>query len=216
MSLNLEKNYELNTYWKRCGGGVVFAFLAVILVLLLNISDIPGGQGLRPLLFIADPIQASIDTLGVLFVIALFVERANEIFVASARVVARKEAEFKIEKMVQLVEKGGRNAPKEDEIEDAKSALLSYRTGTRLVTITFSVIIATLLALAGVRALSPLLEVQFEALAKSQWFFLHLVDIILTVAIIGGGSNGIHRILSTIVDQFPDRKSSADAATEPK
>ena len=215
MGLNLSETYDLKTYWKWCGIGIGAALFLVAISLAMNAPDVPGGFGLEPLLFVVDPVQAAINTLGVLFVIALFVERANEIFVSSTRAVLRKQAELEIDDMENRAEAGTKGAPTSQDILKAKNVLLTYRTGTRILTITFAVIVATLLALAGVRALSPLLEVQFDALAHTQWAVLQFVDIVLTVAIIGGGSSGIHNIISIIVDQFPEKKRAINAATEP-
>ena len=215
MYLELDREYDLNRYWKIFWLGIAASIFLVILSLFLNAPDVLPGYGLEPLLFIVDPIRASIDTLSILFVVALFVERANEIFIGSTRLVLRKQAELSIEAMEKIASEGGNGGPNDIEIASAKGTLLAYRTGTRILTITFAVIVSTLLALGGVRALSPLLEVQFDALARTQWVLLHVSDILVTVAIIAGGSNGVHRTISTIVDQFPDKKRTADAETEP-
>jgi hypothetical protein len=192
-----------------CRLGVGAALFLVALSLFLNSPNAHDGHGLEPLLFVVDPIRTAIDTLGVLFVIALFVERANEIFVVSTRTVVRKRSVLQIEQMENAT------SPDQARIIQAKETLLTYRTGTKILTITFSIIVATVLALGGVRALSPLLEVQFDALSRTQWAVLHIADIVLTVAIIGGGSKGVHRMISTITDHFPDRKVAADADTNP-
>jgi len=215
MDLALGQDYDLAKYWRKFWIGIGASIALVVLSLAFNAPDVRPGFGLEPLLFIVDPIRAAVDTLSILFVIALFVERANEIFVGSTRVVARKQAELEIKTMEDNAAQNAGVGPEHHAITLAKNTLLTYRAGTRILTITFSVIISTLLALGGVRALSPLLEVQFDALALTQWFILQAADIVVTVAIISGGSNGVHRMISTIVDQFPTKAGSTDAQTSP-
>ncbi|MCK7612000.1 hypothetical protein [Roseibium sediminicola] len=214
MYLDISKDYHLKKYWQICSLIIGLALLVVIISLHSNApssTDTDSVSALEPLLFVVDPVQAAISTLGVLFIIALFVERANEVFVSSTRLLVRKQAELEIA----AIEAEPLDDASKANLAQAKKTLLAYRTGTRLVTMTFSVIVSTLLALAGTRALSPLLEVQFDALAQVQWAALQFVDILLTVAIISGGSSGIHTLLSTITDQFPNKQNSIDAQTTP-
>lgn len=207
MNLDLTEEFDLKPYWNGCRLTVLVSVVLTMLYLYLNLPVVVDrNMHLEPLLFVVDPVRAAFDTLGILFIIALFVERANEVFISSTRAMRRKSADMEIERLQKLVNDGKAKVEDETALSIAKNILLSYRTGTRVHTLSFAGLLGTLLALSGIRALSPLIEVQFEMLAQAQLLLLHFVDILLTVAIIAGGSAGVHTLLSTITDQLPDKK----------
>lgn len=213
MNLDLTEEFDLKPYWNGCRMTVLVSVVFIVLYLYFNLPDVADrNMHVEPLLFVVDPVRAALDTLGILFIIALFVERANEVFISSTRAMRRKSADMEIDRLQKLVDSGTAMEVDANALSKAKHILLCYRTGTRVMTLSFAGAIATLLALSGVRALSPLIEVQFEMLAQAQWLLLHLVDILLTVAIIAGGSAGVHKLLSTITDQLPYKKGKE---TEP-
>lgn len=201
------KDLDLRRYW-RILGGAYFACLAVAAQALFQAEPARSADaGLRSLDFIPNVFAAAFETLTALMVVALFLERANEVFIKSTRTVKRTLAEREIRS---LLADPGHDAA----LKAAKDRLTCYRTGTRLLTIAFSTTLGTLIALAGVRALSPLFADPFEQVAGWQWALLHFMDILTTAALVSGGAGGIHKLLSVIDDRM-EGGASLETETRP-
>lgn len=167
--------------------------------------------------------RSAMEMLAALVIIALFVERASEVFISNARSAERNRREKPIkvfQKKLDAIREEIKNIESDGEPKDARFQAIremipklsenerefeDFRSETRFIVMIFSVILATAIALAGVRALSPLIENELKVLHGYQWAIFQIVDILLTVSLISGGSTGLHKIIRAIGDTLPRR-----------
>lgn len=199
----------------------------------------PGREDNRlfvPLVFMPDTTSLAINVLTSLLVITTIMERAVEVFIGSTRAIRRKLSTRHLEALDAMIAEreatvqgliSSGNAGAAQEMEESLAALkdrrnrvdhrlTSYRTGTRIRALSFSLLFGTLIALAGVRVISPLLDVPYAALSNIQWAALQIVDIAGTAGLIAGGTSGIHRIISNLGARMePDTVSELETSTRP-
>jgi hypothetical protein len=160
------------------------------------------GVKVKPLLF--NPVDADvvIDLLTPLFVISLFIERAQEVFVTSWREPERKRLDIAFETTEPA--KPIKTAVEKAATDEAKLALAEYETGTQRRSFLLGCGIAIIISIVGVRALQPLLTTESLAVDGWQLPFFNLLDVMLTGAVLGGGADGIHKLVS-VVTEFLDK-----------
>jgi hypothetical protein len=88
-----------------------------------------------------------------------------------------------------------------------------FRHETRMYSLAASVILGILISLAGVRALAAVLEVE----PIEQWYwhngFFSVLDVLITGALLGGGADAIHKIVSTFTTLMEATKSRVKAVS---
>ncbi|WDI32343.1 hypothetical protein PUV54_03945 [Hyphococcus flavus] len=211
---------------------------AVALFIVVTQGWESGREGNRlfvPLYFMPDTTNIAIDILMSFAVITALMERAVEVFIGSTRAIRRKLTTRHLEALNSLLEDrqnsyDAAKASGDSKAQSMESALLalkdrrnrvyhrltSYRTGTRIRALSFSLLFGTLIALAGVRVISPLLDVPYAALSNIQWAALQIVDIAGTAGLIAGGTNGIHRLISNLGARTePENPSELEVRTRP-
>lgn len=142
-------------------------------------------EQLKPATANSDILERALMQLGVLYVLALFVERALEVFVKAWRQARRTVLESEL---AALDKDGGEWLRKRGELE-------AYRTGTRRRALLLALTFGIFLSLAGVRTLGVLFgqpEGELQAVA-----FL-FSDVLVTAGLIAGGSSAVHELMSLI------------------
>jgi hypothetical protein len=143
-----------------------------------------------------------IGNLTALFLISVFLERALEVFVTWWRDVdrlkleqeiAQAEADAKAVADRKAAAQAGRLVlQKQQELDlfKAQTARRSFMCG---------LVAGAVIAVAGARALEPLL-VTLPPAGSAQALVVTIVDVVITAGLIGGGSDGIHKLVSVITD----------------
>jgi len=178
--------------------------------LLLAIAT--GGVGLliylkgapSPMPFAKLELQTVLNLLGGLFVVALMTERAIEVIVSVLRDAEAQEKVGAIKAITSSVADAKAKSPQVQADIDALTGQLevkqkdldSYRIDTKETTYCISFTLGVALALVGVRGIHGLLA----NAPSSGWF--SLVDIVVTGAVIAGGSDGIHQMVTAVLDFF--------------
>ncbi len=122
-----------------------------------------------------DVTQSSVASLLIpLFIIAAFLERAQEVLISAWR-------------------ESGKQALKE------KKEIAAYKATTQRIAFLVGISGGILISIAGVRVLHPLVSWDAE-IAGNQNIMFDTVDIVLTGGLLGGGSDGIHRLFALITD----------------
>ena len=185
----------------------------------------------------ADPItyDSIVELLTAVFLIALFLERAIEVFVSTSRKLGRADIDARLEKgrekivqlndrlklfEVQLESPGGTAEqaalhariekvndaipPAQRVVRTAEGDLEKYRAKTRLVTFAAGVALGLVIAIAGLRVVSPLVDLEPLAELKYQLLVFHCVDVALTAGLLAGGASGIHQIVS-VFGEYTDK-----------
>jgi hypothetical protein len=144
--------------------------------------------------------QGVAGLLGALFVISAFIERFLEVFVFAWRGFGGEEINHEIEVSEGIINDPNATADERIEAEAARAANLEtkwrYVMRTRSLSFLAAVLLGEAVALLGVRALEPLVEL--GALTGKQLELFRTFDIVLTAGLIGGGTDGLHKLTSTI------------------
>jgi len=138
-----------------------------------------------------------------LFLVALFIERAVEVLIIVWREKGKTEISNKIEKAVkksELAAKGGARAVTEEE-ELALAEYKNYKAETAGLAIPTAFVLGVIISVAGIRALQPFVDpAVFKSLTTSQKALFTCLDILITGALLGGGSKGIHEIIEAFLN----------------
>jgi len=155
-------------------------------------------QGLSPSLkFSAQGVLNVGSTVAPLFAISAFVERAVEIVITAARGPGA------------LALSRGLSAAADDAgREEARRWLDRYRLTTQRQSFAVALAIGLFAGLVGVRAVAPLLS----APPQNRWF--DLFDVTLTSLLLAGGSEGIHRLVTTVTTFLETSKSNSRQRAE--
>jgi len=204
-------------------GGKIVASIGVVWIALCVLSAWgKTASPLIPVFEIEDGVVLGI--LGHLFVIALFVERALEVFVTAARpergtlvtdvarakeTLAETEAALKADEgSVPATTTQLKNdfAQAKQDLTDKQADLDKYRDETRRIVQPVSLAAGILVAMAGVRSLDTMYS--FPDCATVPAYFVAL-DIILTGGLIGGGSDALHSLVKAFTDGLDGFRAKA-------
>ncbi len=152
--------------------------------------------------------------LGSVFVVTLFVERAQEVILTNWRAYGSEALDLAIRVQEQRVLRLERGEPGQQEsgqqstsrdagsLTEARQRLdelcqdkLRYRAQTRIYALRIGVIMGVAVSVAGLRTLGVLVpETAVMAFGLVQQVIFHTMDVIITGGVIAGGSDGIHKM----------------------
>ena len=161
-----------------------------LLVLVLAVVVLAFGDSLKPIGTKVGqaPFLTALTQLGILYIVALFVERSLEVLIKAWR----QGGKSRLEAEARSAEEGAR--------AEAEKALEEYRAGTQRRALLVGLTLGILVSLSGVRLLGPI----FEFGGADGWSFqqavFQFIDIIVTAGLIAGGSATIHELMALIDD----------------
>lgn len=188
------------------------------LVLLVVVGGVAGWYSAvvfkHTATFAPDAGQKALSALGTLFIIALFVERAQQVYINAWRGFDRVKYVKAVQNLTLMLQLA-RAKNQTDQVHtlavnlgDATIALDRFRSQTRKIAFLGGMTLGILISWVGPRILAEV--VMFgtpEApvlLQATHATLFSAVDILITGGLIGGGSEGIHKIVVLITD-FLDR-----------
>jgi len=139
-------------------------------------------------------VQTVISNLAPLILYALFVERAVEVFLTVWR---GREADI-LATTLQQEEKKIKDVKGADlgDFHRLQQGVTKFKATTRDIAFVWAFVIGILISLAGVRALTLFVDpTSLSELSSYQLAWFTVLDIFITGALIGGGSDGIHKII---------------------
>ena len=168
-----------------------------LLVVALGIVVVVEGDSLAAAAVAAGerPFLTALMQLGILYIIALFVERSLEVLLKAWR----QGGKMRIEAKVRAADEDGRAA--------AETELRVYRAGTQRRALLAGLTLGLMVSLAGVRLLGPIFDL--AASSSLQQALFRFTDIILTAGLIAGGSAAIHELMALIDDLLRARRKRA-------
>lgn len=149
---------------------------------------------------------AIVDLLTPLFVISLFLERAQEVIVTSWRGFTRQQKQKIIDEKTKArdaaLKAKDTKAVKDftTELIVAQHNLYDFRTKTARLSFLLGLGVGILIAIVGVRVLLPLVDIAGLGIDSMQLKIFTFIDVLLTGAVLGGGSDGIHKLIVVITD----------------
>lgn len=180
----------------------------LLVALLLSLGFLAKHQAVPPGLALKgfDP-EAIAGLLTWLFTVALFIERAVEVIVMVLRDAEADHLSAAVENEKSRISDLRKADPKLSESDaaliQAQRDLTTYRAATKSVALIVALLLGTLVSLAGVRALGSLLVAP-----GSHWLYT-TADVLITGAVLAGGSEGIHQMANVITNFL---QSAADKA----
>ncbi len=175
---------------------ISFAVLVIAAIIWIegdSLGAIKTTQGEAPFLI-------ALTQLGILYIVALFVERALEVLIKAWRQGGRILLEEEIRSETDDQEKAG----KEKELEQ-------YKAGTQRRALLAGFTLGILVSLAGVRLLGPIFDVSGSATSEFQAAVFQFADIVITAGLIAGGSVTIHELMALIDDFLKASRKRAKA-----
>jgi hypothetical protein len=163
-----------------------------------------------------------LSLLGVLFLIALVLERGLDVFLTAWRAADAESLELEIRKREQklraaVAARKGKGTPEQlaeaqrlqREITQRKAERQQQRSRTRCIALQAGLAAGILVSVVGVRVLNSLMDAsQIEALTSVQSRLFTLIDIVVTGAMLAGGSEGIHK-MTQVYRNFMERSSES-------
>lgn len=143
-----------------------------------------------------------ISLLATIFVVTLFVERAQEVILTNLRAYGSEALDLKLKALQAQLQRLERGTDTSAEVEDLLQTLadtrlekLKYRAQTRIYALRMGVLMGVAVSLAGLRTLGALVpDTTLVGFAEVQQVIFHTVDIVITGGVIAGGSDGIHKM----------------------
>jgi hypothetical protein len=190
---------------------VTFALLVVVAALV--VYPVWSNQAPPPVDFKPLTPQAFAGLIGWLFAVALFVERAVEVVVMIFRDQQADQLDEAEENAARDFTSATRKAVA-DAVEAARQALVAarqnklvYRAETKEIALVVGFVFGLFVSLAGVRALHGLL---LDATPTGNLFTA--ADIVVTGAMLAGGSEGIHRMANAFTSFMDGVSARGDQA----
>ena len=134
-----------------------------------------------------------------LFLIALLIERALEVFVTSFRGAGAAKKELTVKEAEAQVQKSVAGA--EDALIRTKQELVDYKARSQRYAFVGGVAIGLVVGGIGIRVLQLFVDpAVFAALSPAQRGVFTATDVLLTGAVIGGGAEAMHKLVSVFTN----------------
>jgi len=138
-----------------------------------------------------------VRVFSMLFLVALFMERALEVFLTAWRGEGATEILRGIEKLKAISAHREVNEDEIERVEDARRTYEVYRVKTQRIAFLGSLALGIVISAAGIRALASLVDPEMLGdVEPVQRRLFGLMDVILTGALLGGGTEAIHQLVS--------------------
>lgn len=162
-----------------------------IAVLILVIVIWWNGDSLQPIETRSDhsPFLIALTQLGILYIVALFVERSLEVVLKAWRQGGKVLIQEKIA------------ASTDDSKFEAEKNLQEYKAGTQRRALLLGLTLGLLVALSGIRLLGPMFDLHNAAEWTFQLALFQFTDIVITAGLVAGGSTTIHELMG-LIDEF--------------
>lgn len=168
--------------------GKIWMSIAILIIVVIIWWQ---GDSLRAIETRSDeaPFLIALTQLGILYIVALFVERALEVLMKAWRQGGKVSLEHE------------KNLAEDTAQHEHAKRLKEYRAGTQRRALLAGLTLGFLVSLSGVRLLGPIFQLDEAAEWTFQMGLFQFTDIILTAGLIAGGSSTIHELMA-LIDNF--------------
>ncbi len=165
---------------------ILLASLVVLIIVWLQ-GDNLGALETRTT---PNPFLIALTQLGILYIVALFVERALEVLVKAWRQGGK----------VRLEQQRRTAFDSNSDANAAEEALGAYRAGTQRRALLLGLTLGLMVSLSGIRLLAPIFQLDATDNPAFQLAAFNFTDIVITAGLIAGGSSTIHELMALIED----------------
>jgi len=133
-----------------------------------------------------------------LILVALVIERALEVVLTPWRAPAAEKMATSVSHLTQMAKEGQAEG---QQLQESRLKLTDFKTETQQIAFRASFVLGVIVSLAGIRVLAPLVEPRaFHDLPYAQQVTFNTLDVFLTGALLSGGADGLHQVLSLFLD----------------
>jgi hypothetical protein len=137
-----------------------------------------------------------------LVLVALFIERALEVFLTAWRGKGSANIGLEIKNAKSRLAQGEAGA--KTDLQNSERTHTDYKSDTQRVAFLAALALGIVVSALGVRGLSLFVDpAAFKELSSSQRTWFNAIDVLLTGALLGGGSEGLHKLV-TVFTNFMD------------
>ena len=149
--------------------------------------------------------------LGSLGVIALFVERTLEVFVAAARSEAAEKLSASLTSARFAIATRSADLQTHATAGTLSGQLIEHRAGTRRLTNRVAVLVGILLGAAGLSTLATFYDLPAEGPRAA---LFRILDILITAGLIGGGTQALHKVLTAVLSYVDATTAASERRRE--
>jgi len=144
-----------------------------------------------------------------LVLIALFIERSLEVFITVWR--GGKAAELQRDAQEATALPDGDQ--KVNRVHATNDALTKYKFATQQIALPSALALGILISALGVRGLGNLVDLDKLTDHPTQEYLFNVADVLLTGALMGGGSDFMHKVITTFTDLMDATSQKAKGST---
>lgn len=177
-------------------------YVIVIVVLGIGIAVFTWPAG--PIRFGQFSAAQFTQQLTPLFLVALLIERSLEVFLTTWRGPGLASLQRSVDQGAQMVATGAAVLP---DLHKAQNALTNYKSVTQQIAMPSALVLGILISALGIRCLGNLVAPDaFKDHATQQAWFT-VADVLLTGALVGGGSDFVHQFITSLTSFANKAKS---------
>lgn len=140
-----------------------------------------------------------VQLLTPLVLVSLFIERAQEVFLTAWRGKEASKKSREVQLYKERLAKGGMGA--QDDLERAQNTLTDYKSETQQIAFVTGLILGIVVSALGIRGLELFVDPAVLAdLSPTQKGIFNAADVLLTGALLGGGSDALHKMISVFTN----------------
>ena len=132
-----------------------------------------------------------------LVLIALFIERSLEVFITVWRGGGLGDLQHSVDQANALPDSDPQKAAK---IQAANQALDEYKFKTQKIAMPSALVMGILISALGVRGLGNFADLDKLVDHPTQRYLFNVADVLLSGALVGGGSDFMHKVITTFTD----------------
>jgi hypothetical protein len=184
---------------------VLWVILLLLLAAGLVLAWNTGHLRTKPDFKVSDIVTKVLPTF---FVLALFVERTLEVFITAWRGQDTVKRENDLKALKESTVLSPPDPALTDQIKDKANWVAEYKCETQAIALRSALVLGILIAAVGMRLFNTFVDDPVNARSDSPWANLemgtfHILDVLVSGGIIGGGSDAVHKMMN-IITEFLD------------
>lgn len=179
--------------------------ILIVVIILLSILFFPKSIPFWPF-----NVSDIVVLLVSLFLISLFIERTVEVIIIVFREKDKQELINDLNSERKKAEQSAKEVPKDKPAHEDEAArkLNNYNAETKTLAIPIAFTLGIVISALGIRVLQPLIDPAiFKTLSTLQKALFTGADTLVTGALLGGGSKGIHEIMEAFLNTVEKYRS---------
>lgn len=146
-----------------------------------------------------------------LILVALIIERALEVILTPWRGAESERKTAAVKHSDRLAESGKPEA--QAKLQESQMDLSQFKSDTQKLAFKATFVLGVVVSAFGIRTLAPLVEPNaFKTLPHLQQVGFNALDVLLTGALLSGGADGLHQVLSLFLDYIGKTRNRVQTA----